>query len=76
MAIAVGIPESVKGFLDGKPKGLFIDNEYVDAASGETMASINPATGEAFAEVHVANDKDIDRAVASARKAFEGEWAR
>jgi len=74
MAIAVGIPESVKGFLDGKPKGLFIDNEYVDAASGETMASINPATGEPFAEVQVANEQDIDRAVASARKALEGEW--
>jgi acyl-CoA reductase-like NAD-dependent aldehyde dehydrogenase len=76
VAIATGIPESVHGFLDGKTKGLWIDNEYVDAVSGETITSLNPATGEPFAEVQAAGKEDVDRAVASARKALDGEWGK
>jgi acyl-CoA reductase-like NAD-dependent aldehyde dehydrogenase len=75
MAIAVGIPEAARGFLDGKVKGLWIDNGYVDADSGETIVSTNPATGEVIGEVAAANEADVDRAVASARKALSGEWA-
>jgi acyl-CoA reductase-like NAD-dependent aldehyde dehydrogenase len=74
MAVAVGIPEIVRGFLDGKAKGLWIDNEYVDAESGETITSLNPATGEPLGDVQAAGQADVDRAVASARKALEGEW--
>jgi acyl-CoA reductase-like NAD-dependent aldehyde dehydrogenase len=75
VAIATGIPESVRGFLDGKAKGLWIDNEYVDAESGETITSLNPATGEPFAEVQAAGKEDVDKAVASARRALNGEWS-
>jgi acyl-CoA reductase-like NAD-dependent aldehyde dehydrogenase len=74
MAVAVGIPEVARRFLDGKAKGLWIDNEYVDATSGETIVSLNPATGEPLGEVQAAGAEDVDRAVKSARKALDGEW--
>ena len=55
---------------------LFIDGAYSPAASGRRFATVNPATGETIAEVAEAGKADLDRAVASARKAFEsGPWA-
>ena len=59
------------------PKRLFIDGIFVDAASGKTFPTINPATEEIVAEVAEADAPDVDRAVAAARRAFEGgEWPR
>src|SRR5438034_563974 len=55
---------------------LFINGEFVDAESGKTFNSPNPATGETFAEVAEADTTDIDKAVAAARKAFEGKWSK
>lgn len=55
----------------------FIDGGFVPATSGATFASINPATGSVLAEVAACDDGDVDRAVRSARAAFErGEWSR
>ena len=55
----------------------FIDGNFVDAASGKTFDSINPATGEVLAAVAECDVEDVDRAVAAARKAFEaGHWSR
>jgi 1-pyrroline dehydrogenase len=45
----------------------------VDAAGGETMAVLNPATGETIAEVPKCGAEDVDRAVEAARKALP-EW--
>lgn len=54
---------------------LFIDGKWVDAASGETFDSINPANGNINGIVAKGGVKDIDLAVRSARKAFEsGPW--
>src|SRR5207247_5159882 len=55
---------------------LFIDGQFVDAESGKTFDSPNPATGETFAEVAEAGQSDVDKAVAAARKAFEGKWSK
>jgi gamma-glutamyl-gamma-aminobutyraldehyde dehydrogenase len=56
---------------------LFIDGEYVDARDGGRFDSINPATGETIASVAAANARDIDAAVAAARRAFRsGVWSR
>src|SRR5712691_283208 len=55
---------------------LFIDGQFVDAESGKTFKSPNPATGETFAEVAEAGAADVDKAVAAARKAFEGKWSK
>ncbi len=55
----------------------FIDGKFVAARSGRTFASINPATGETLAEVASCGEEDVDRAVASARRAFlAGSWSR
>src|SRR5207237_8839052 len=55
---------------------LFIDGQFVDAESGKTFKTPNPATGEVFAEVAEADKADVDKAVAAARKAFEGKWSK
>jgi betaine-aldehyde dehydrogenase len=55
---------------------LFIDGKFVDAESGKTFTTPNPATGETLAEVAEADRADIDKAVAAARRAFEGKWSR
>jgi acyl-CoA reductase-like NAD-dependent aldehyde dehydrogenase len=54
----------------------FIDGRYLDAASGATFDSINPATGKLLARVAAGDEEDINRAVSSARAAFrKGSWA-
>lgn len=53
---------------------LYIDGHYVDASSGETFDSINPATGEVLAKVQRASQADVDRAVAAA-SAGQKIWA-
>jgi len=55
---------------------LFIDGQWVDAESGKTFTTPNPATGETLAEVAEADKADVDKAVAAARRAFEGKWGR
>src|SRR3546814_13510322 len=61
-------------FLDGSLKRLLIGGQWVEAASGETFTSINPATGQVIATIARGGTEDIDRAVAAARAAFEGPW--
>jgi phenylacetaldehyde dehydrogenase len=55
---------------------MLIDGKFVEAASGKTFASYNPATGEVLAQVPEGDREDIDRAVKAARKAFDGRWRR
>ena len=55
---------------------MFIDGTWVGAEDGKTFQSLNPATGEAWAEIPEATVGDIDRAVRAAHRAFaEGPWA-
>jgi acyl-CoA reductase-like NAD-dependent aldehyde dehydrogenase len=51
---------------------LFVDGQWVEGSSGETIPVINPATGVALAEVQKAAPQDICAAIAAARKAFDG----
>ena len=56
---------------------LWIDGTFVASASGARTATVNPATGVTLAQVAEAGVEDVDRAVASARRAFEdGRWSR
>ncbi|GAQ03020.1 aldehyde dehydrogenase [Aspergillus lentulus] len=57
-----------------QPLGLFINNEFVKGVEGKTFETINPATEQPIVAVHEATEKDVDIAVAAARKAFEGPW--
>ena len=52
----------------------FINNEWVEGVDKKTFAVINPATEEVITSVSEATEKDVDIAVAAARKAFEGSW--
>jgi aldehyde dehydrogenase (NAD+) len=63
-------------FLDGKVKRLLIDGKWVDAVSGKTFNSTNPATGEVLAKVAEGDAEDVNRAVDAARRAFAGPWSR
>ncbi|HEY0160787.1 MAG TPA: aldehyde dehydrogenase family protein [Thermoanaerobaculia bacterium] len=57
---------------------LFINGEFVDARSGETFSTINPATEEKIADVASAGAEDIDTAVKAARAQMEpgSEWQK
>jgi aldehyde dehydrogenase (NAD+) len=56
---------------------LLINNRWVEAASGKTFPTINPATGEEICRVAEADAEDVNRAVRAAREAFErGPWRR
>ncbi|MDR3532478.1 MAG: aldehyde dehydrogenase family protein [Rhodopila sp.] len=63
-------------FLDGKPKRMLIGGKWLEAASGKTFETRNPATGEILAQVAEGDVEDIDRAVAAAREAFNGPWSK
>jgi 4-(gamma-glutamylamino)butanal dehydrogenase len=53
----------------------FIDGAYVAAADGATFARVSPINGKVIAHVADCGEADIDRAVQSARNAFEsGVW--
>ena len=59
-----------------EPKQLFIGGKWVDAASGKTFATLDPARDEEITQVPLAGPEDIDRAVVAAREAFEdGRWS-
>jgi phenylacetaldehyde dehydrogenase len=59
------------------PKQLLINGEWVNAVSGKTFETIDPATEEKLADVAQGGAEDIDRAVTAARQAFEqGSWSR
>jgi len=57
---------------------LFINGEFVDARSGETFATINPATEEKITDVASAGADDVDLAVNAARAQMEpgSEWQK
>jgi phenylacetaldehyde dehydrogenase len=77
MSTAVGtaqIHSDVQSFVS-QPRKMFINGKWVDAASGKTFPTYNPATGEVLAKIAEGDREDIDRAVKAARKAFEsGPW--
>ena len=76
MAQAQTIPFTRHPYADGGNKKMLIDGQWVSAASGKTFETRNPATGELLATVAEGDKQDIDRAVAAARRAFEGPWSK
>ncbi|HWJ96805.1 MAG TPA: aldehyde dehydrogenase family protein, partial [Acidimicrobiales bacterium] len=56
---------------------LFIDGEYVDAQSGETFDTTDPATGQVIGSIAKAGREDSVKAIEAARTAFdEGPWPK
>jgi acyl-CoA reductase-like NAD-dependent aldehyde dehydrogenase len=59
------------------PKQLLIGGRWVDARSGKTFETIEPATEQVVAAVAEGGVEDIDEAVRAARAAFDdGPWPR
>jgi betaine-aldehyde dehydrogenase len=55
---------------------MYVNGEWVASNSGKTFSVYDPSTEEVIAEVPDSNAKDVDRAVAAAKDAFEnGPWA-
>jgi aldehyde dehydrogenase (NAD+) len=67
---------TIPASLSGGPKKMLIGGEWVDALSGQTFPTLNPSTGAVLAQIAMADEADVDRAVAAARAAFEGPWSR
>src|SRR6476646_8745972 len=59
-----------------RAKGVFINNAWSDASSGQSLPVIAPAEGRQFAEIAAGDAIDVDRAVKAARAAVEGAWGR
>merc|ERR1712169_150516 len=59
-----------------QPIGLFIDGKWVEGVDKKKFEVINPSTEETITSICEGTEKDIDLAVAAARKAFEGEWKK
>ena len=58
-----------------KPGKLFIGGRWVDAASGKTFPTVNPATGETITLIAEGDERDAAAAVEAAHKAFHsGPW--
>jgi aldehyde dehydrogenase (NAD+) len=76
MAVSQAVPITRHPFADGSYKKMLIDGKWVDAASGKKFETFNPATGELLATVAEGDAEDINRAVAAARRAFEGPWRK
>ena len=74
---AYEIAERLQRDLAAAPQGLLIDGQRVASGSGETFATVNPATGQELARVARGDAADVDRAVAAARRAFDNPaWRR
>src|ERR1700678_3643574 len=72
--MTVTVDRTVEEFT-AAPSKLFINGQWVDAASGKSFETPNPATGQPLASVAEGDSEDIDRAVRAARTAFDdGPW--
>lgn len=73
MSLTVKLTTPVTGAYQ-QPIGLFINNEWVEGVDKKKFDVINPSTEEVITSVCEATEKDVDLAVAAARKAFETSW--
>ncbi|WP_405241868.1 aldehyde dehydrogenase family protein [Lentisalinibacter salinarum] len=69
-------PESTDHVTVDERYGLFIDGEFVSPAKRRYFDSINPASEQVLSRVVDAGEADVDRAVAAARRAYEGPWSK
>ena len=74
---SIAQPENRATDFVSKTHKMLVNGQWVEAASGKTFPTYNPATGEVLSQVAEGDREDIDRAVKSARTAFEtGPWPR
>ncbi|HVN87722.1 MAG TPA: aldehyde dehydrogenase family protein [Candidatus Binatia bacterium] len=77
LATYSSVDTGVRSFIQGRTRRMLIDGKWVEAASGKTFTTYDPATEEPLAEIPAGDTEDVDRAVRAARRAFEdGPWRR
>ena len=54
---------------------MFINGQWVDSETGNTIETLNPENNEVWATVPEASAKDVDKAVRAAQNAFENSWS-
>ena len=70
------LDQNVAKFVS-KTHKILINGKWVEAASGKTFPTYNPATGEVLSQVAEGDKEDINRAVKAARAAFDsGPWSK
>jgi len=69
-------PESTAHIKIAPRYELFINGKFVKPFSKKYFATYNPASEEKLSEVALANEKDVDLAVKSARTAYEKVWKK
>ncbi|WP_286884888.1 aldehyde dehydrogenase family protein [Aneurinibacillus sp. UBA3580] len=69
------IKPQVAAFVNGTKK-LLIGGQWVEAASGKTFETVNPAFKKVLCLVANGEAEDIDRAVKTARAALNGPWSK
>lgn len=69
-------PESTSHIQLNEQYDLFIGGKWVKPSSGKYFPTINPATEEKIAMIAEANEKDVDKAVKAARKAYDEVWSK
>jgi phenylacetaldehyde dehydrogenase len=68
--------ERARGYA-ARPHALLIDGKAVQAGAGATLEAINPADGARIGLIAAGDSRDVDLAVAAARRAFDaGPWPR
>eukprot|EP01084_Bolivina_argentea_P220193 373217_1 len=66
----------IKPSIDIKYNQLFINGQFTDSVSGQTLPTIDPRNEETITNVSAAQTDDIDIAVNSAQKTFKsGAWS-
>ena len=69
-------PESTSHIQLNEQYDLFIGGKWVKPSSGKYFPTINPATEEKIAMIAEANEKDVDKAVKAARRAYTEVWSK
>jgi acyl-CoA reductase-like NAD-dependent aldehyde dehydrogenase len=66
---------AVQSFLS-RPAKMLIGGEWREAANGETIDAIDPATGKAIGKFPAGGEAEVNLAVSAARRAFKGAWRK
>ena len=68
--------ESLDNLSIKKEYQLFINGQFQKPLSKKYFSSINPSNEQQLSRIAKAESKDVDRAVSSARSAFNGHWGK
>ena len=72
----VQLTDKVSRYI-AKQQKMLINGKWVEAASGKSFDTYNPATGEVICKVAEGDREDVNRAVQAARTAFDsGPWSK